>query len=88
MKLEIDKYLKDIIKEVPNKVQIFRKNSDKGKQMVYYTGFFQSDTYNNFTTKQAETIFGKMRNHLNDTSLLFYQRRLLGGGYEYIVRRR
>ena len=88
MKLEIDKYLKDIIKEVPNKVQIFRKNSDKGKQMVYYTGFFQSDTYNNFTTKQAETIFGKMRNHLNDTSLLFYQRRLYGGGYEYIVRRR
>ena len=88
MKLEIDKYLKDIIKEVPNKVQIFRKNSDKGKQMVYYTGFFQSDTYTNFTTKQAETIFGKMRNHLNDTSLLFYQRRLHGGGYEYIVRRR
>jgi len=88
MKLEIDKYLKDIIKNVPDKLHNFRKSSHKGTQMIYYTGFFQSDTFDNFTTKQAESIFGKMRNHLDDHSLLFFQRKLGSGGYEYIVKRR
>ena len=58
------------------------------KKMVYYTGNFAEDVLNNFTEKQSEKLFKKMRGYHDN--FIFVQRKVDQGaedinGYEYIV---
>lgn len=86
MSKEIDGYLKSVIKSIPDKLDRFYTSNEK--QMVYYTGNFAEDVLNNFTEKQSEKLFKKMRGYHDN--FIFVQRKVDQGaedinGYEYIV---
>ena len=97
---EIDRWLKTIIEQVPDKIKSFRDNKLES-QMVYYTGNWQKDVLDNLTAKQSEKIFKKMHKLHDEGGLQFLQKRLkdvkIGEseygkaetitGYQYIVMR-
>lgn len=99
-----DPYLKPIILDAVNKIEEFAWFRKKGDKSVYYEGHFQEDVLNNFSKKESDEIFNKMRRYLNDTRLLFLQKKvkvkykkILDTGlsiddsqyhYEYIVSKR
>ena len=86
MSKEIDHYLKSIIKDVPDKLDRFYTSNEKS--MVYYVGNFAEDVLNNFTEKQSEKLFKKIRGYHDNYVCL--QRKLKNDldGYEYIVAKR
>ena len=55
--------------------------------MVYYVGNFAEDVMNNFTEKQSEKLFKKIRTYHDN--YIFVQRKLKNDldGYEYIVKK-
>ena len=83
MSKEIDGYLKSLIKDVPDKLDRFYTSNEKS--MVYYVGNFAEDVMNNFTEKQSEKLFKKIRGYHDN--YIFVQRKLKNDldGYEYIV---
>ena len=83
MSKEIDGYLKSLIKDVPDKLDRFYNSNEKS--MVYYVGNFAEDVMNNFTEKQSEKLFKKIRGYHDN--YIFVQRKLKNDldGYEYIV---
>tara|TARA_Y100001937_G_scaffold20832_1_gene29152 strand:+ start:1087 stop:1347 length:261 start_codon:yes stop_codon:yes gene_type:complete len=83
MSKEIDGYLKSLIKDVPDKLDRFYTSNEKS--MVYYVGNFAEDVLNNFTEKQSEKLFKKIRTYHDN--YIFVQRKLKNDldGYEYIV---
>ena len=83
MSKEIDGYLKSLIKDVPDKLDRFYTSNEKS--MVYYVGNFAEDVLNNFTEKQSEKLFKKIRTYRDN--YIFVQRKLKNDldGYEYIV---
>ena len=83
MSKEIDHYLKSLIKDVPDKLNRFYTSNEKS--MVYYVGNFAEDVMNNFTEKQSEKLFKKIRGYHDN--YIFVQRKLKNDldGYEYIV---
>ena len=83
MSKEIDGYLKSLIKDVPEKLDRFYTSNEKS--MVYYVGNFAEDVLNNFTEKQSEKLFKKIRTYHDN--YIFVQRKLKNDldGYEYIV---
>ena len=83
MSKEIDHYLKSLIKDVPDKLDRFYNSNEKS--MVYYVGNFAEDVLNNFTEKQSEKLFKKIRGYHDN--YVFLQRKLTNDldGYEYIV---
>ena len=83
MSKEIDGYLKSLIKDVPDKLDRFYTSNEKS--MVYYVGNFAEDVMNNFTEKQSEKLFKKIRGYHDN--YVFLQRKLKNDldGYEYIV---
>lgn len=99
-----DPYLKPIILEAVKKIEEFAWFRKKGDQSIYYEGHFQEDVLNNFSKRESSEIFDKMRRYLNDSRLLFLQKkvkvkykRILDTGlsvddsqyhYEYIVSKR
>ena len=85
---ELDAYLKRIILKVPDELQRFLDDDDEGEfTMIYYSGNWSNDIYDNFTEIQAEKIFKRMAQFQN--KLVFVQKRLEQpiGGYEYQVAR-
>jgi hypothetical protein len=68
---ELDHYLKRIIDLVPDKIQNFIDGNEKS--MVYYTGSWAKDIYDNYTEKQSQKIF-KTMDKFND-KVMFFQRR-------------
>ena len=96
-----DPYLKPIILDAVKKIEEFAWFRKKGDQSIYYEGHFQEDVLNNFSKRESNEIFDKMRKYLNDNRLLFLQKkvkvkykRILDTGlsvddsqyhYEYIV---
>ena len=85
---ELDAYLKRIILKVPDELQRFLDNNEEGEfSMIYYSGNWATDIYDNFTEIQAEKIFKRMAQFQN--KLVFVQKRLEQpvGGYEYQVAR-
>ena len=85
---ELDAYLKRIILKVPDELQRFLDDDDEGEfTMIYYSGNWSNDIYDNFTEIQAEKIFKRMAQFQN--KLVFVQKRLElpVGGYEYQVAR-
>ena len=99
-----DPYLKPIILDAVKKIEEFAWFRKKGDQSIYYEGHFQEDVLNNFSKRESNEIFDKMRRYLNDSRLLFLQKkvkvkykRILDTGlsvddsqyhYEYIVSKR
>ena len=99
-----DPYLKPIILNAIKKIEEFAWFRKKGDQSIYYEGHFQEDVLNNFSKRESNEIFDKMRKYLNDNRLLFLQKkvkvkykRILDTGltvddsqyhYEYIVSKR
>ena len=85
MSKEIDGYLKSVIKNVPDKLDRFYNSNEKS--MVYYVGNFAEDVMNNFTEKQSEKLFKKIRTYHDN--YIFVQRKLKNDldGYEYIVKK-
>ena len=85
MSKEIDGYLKSLIKDVPDKLDRFYNSNEKS--MVYYVGNFAEDVMNNFTEKQSEKLFKKIRTYHDN--YIFVQRKLKNDldGYEYIVKK-
>ena len=85
MSKEIDGYLKSLIKDVPDKLDRFYTSNEKS--MVYYVGNFAEDVMNNFTEKQSEKLFKKIRGYHDN--YIFVQRKLKNDldGYEYIVKK-
>ena len=85
---ELDAYLKRIILKVPDELQRFLDNNEEGEfSMIYYSGNWSNDIYDNFTEIQAEKIFKRMAQFQN--KLVFVQKRLEQpvGVYEYQVAR-
>ena len=99
-----DPYLKRIILNAIKKIEEFAWFRKKGDQSIYYEGHFQEDVLNNFSKRESNEIFDKMRKYLNDNRLLFLQKKvkvkykkILDTGlsvddsqyhYEYIVSKR
>jgi hypothetical protein len=90
---ELDHHLKNIIGKVPDMLKNFIKSDDQ--QLLYYSGEWAKDVYDNFTDKQAEKIFKKIEKIQPD--LMFFQKKLpefsdeegnVYGGYDYIVRKK
>ena len=72
---ELDAYLKRIILKVPDELQRFLDNNEEGEfSMIYYSGNWATDIYDNFTEIQAEKIFKRMAQFQN--KLVFVQKRL------------
>ena len=99
-----DEYLKPIILDAVKKIEEFAWFRVKGDRKVYYEGHFQEDVLNNFSKRESDEIFNRMRRYLDDDRLLFLQKKVkvrykkqLENGksiddsqhhYEYIVSKR
>ena len=71
-----DEYLKPIILDAVKKIEEFVWFRKKGDQSVYYEGHFQEDVLNNFSKRESDEIFNRMRRYLNDSRLLFLQKKV------------
>ena len=71
-----DPYLKPIILDAVKKIEEFAWFRKKGDQSIYYEGHFQEDVLNNFSKRESNEIFDKMRKYLNDNRLLFLQKKV------------
>jgi len=71
-----DPYLKPIILDAVKKIEEFAWFRKKGDQSVYYEGHFQEDVLNNFSKRESDEIFNRMRRYLNDSRLLFLQKKV------------
>jgi hypothetical protein len=80
MSKELDKYLKNVIKKVPEAIQSFLDDKNGEYQMVYYVGNWQDDVLNNFTQIQADKIFAEMRKFQDQC--YFFQKKVHGLEYE------
>jgi hypothetical protein len=71
-----DPYLKPIILDAVKKIEEFAWFRKKGDKTVYYEGNFQEDVLNNFSKRESDEIFSKMRRYLDDNRLLFLQKKV------------
>jgi len=87
MSKELDQYIRRLVREVPDVIDNILANKDIGHTHVYYSGEWQQDVFDNFTTIQSEKIFKKMSKYLANPNLSFYQKRIEEGNYDYYVRK-
>jgi hypothetical protein len=71
-----DPYLKPFILNAFKKIEEFAWFKNKGDRAIYYEGNFQEDVLNNFSKKESDEIFNRMRRYLNDDRLLFLQKKI------------
>tara|TARA_R100000664_G_C2738619_1_gene127494 strand:- start:11 stop:310 length:300 start_codon:yes stop_codon:yes gene_type:complete len=92
---ELDPYIKARVGEAILKLEGLIKPSNlPGTGRLYYTGNWAKDIYDNYTEKQAETIFKKIEKL--KPRLTFYQSKLESfkdedgktwGGYDYYAKK-
>ena len=92
---ELDPYIKARVGEAMLKLEGLIKTSNlPGTGRLYYTGNWAKDVYDNFTEKQAETIFKKVEKL--KPKLTLFQSKLeswkdeegeIWTGYDYIARK-
>ena len=92
---ELDPYIKSRVGEALLQLDGLIKPSNRpGTSRLYYTGNWAKDIFDNYTEKQAETIFKKVEK-LNP-HLTFYQSKLesfkdedgkIWGGYDYYAKK-
>tara|TARA_B100000902_G_C27255631_1_gene887695 strand:+ start:955 stop:1236 length:282 start_codon:yes stop_codon:yes gene_type:complete len=85
-KNHIDEWLKIQIKKGIEIIDNVSKNDVKGWEL-YYTGHLQKDILTNFPGRTSKKIFKGYRSHLDNSNLLFIQKRFEDNGYEYYVKR-
>jgi hypothetical protein len=71
-----DPFLKPVIMKSLDKLNEVLWLKQPGAKEVYYLGNFQEDVLNNFSQKQAENIFKKMKEYQNINCLTFFQRKI------------
>ena len=92
---ELDPYIKSRVGEALIQLGELLKSSNRpGTSRLYYTGNWAKDIYDNYTEKQAETIFNKVEKL--KPHLTFYQSKLESfkdedgkewGGYDYYAKK-
>jgi hypothetical protein len=92
---ELDHYLKEKISEAIIQLRELGKPSNKsGTDILYYTGNWAKDIYDNYTEKQAEKIFKNVEKLKK--GLLLYQVKLssfkdnegeIWSGYDYYAKK-
>ena len=92
---ELDPYIKSRVGEALIQLGELLKSSNRpGTSRLYYTGNWANDIYDNYTEKQAETIFKKVEKL--KPHLTFYQSKLESfkdedgkewGGYDYYAKK-
>ena len=92
---ELDPYIKARVGEALIQLGELLKSSNRsGTSRLYYTGNWAKDIYDNYTEKQAETIFGKVEKL--KPHLTFFQSKLESfkdedgkewGGYDYYAKK-
>ena len=92
---ELDPYIKARVGEALLKLEGLIKPSNRsGTSRLYYTGNWAKDIYDNYTEKQAETIFKKVEKL--KPNLTFFQSKLesfkdedgkIWGGYDYYAKK-
>ena len=92
---ELDPYIKSNVGEAIIQLTELTKPSNRpGTTKQYYLGNWAKDIYDNYTEKQAETIFAKVEKLKND--LTFFQVKIpsftdedgkVWGGYEYYAKK-
>ena len=92
---ELDPYIKSRVGEALICLeQLIKPSNLSGTSRVYYTGNWSKDIYDNYTEKQAETIFKKVEKL--KPHLTFYQSKLESfkdedgktwGGYDYYAKK-
>ena len=76
---QLDHYLRNVIQKVPEQIEDFLQSEEPS--MTYYTGSWASDVLNNFTEKQSEKIFNRMKKF---QSKCFFTQKKLPYATEYI----
>ena len=92
---ELDPYIKSRVGEALISLeQLIKPSNLPGTNRLYYTGNWAKDIYDNYTEKQAETIFKKVEKL--KPHLTFYQSKLESfkdedgkewGGYDYYAKK-
>ena len=92
---ELDPYIKSRVGEALIQLGELLKSSNRpGTSRLYYTGNWAKDIYDNYTEKQAETIFKKVEKL--KPNLTFFQSKLESfkdedgkewGGYDYYAKK-
>jgi len=71
-----DPFLKPIIQQSLDTIEEVINDNKPGEQTIYYSGNFQEDILNNFSQRQSEKIFKKMREFMDNDKLSFFQRKV------------
>jgi len=71
-----DPFLKPVIMNSLDKLNEVLWLKQPGTKEIYYEGNFQEDVLNNFSQKQSEKIFKKMKEYQSNTCLSFFQRKV------------
>ena len=92
---ELDPYIKSRVGEALIQLgELLKSSNRQGTSRLYYTGNWAKDIYDNYTEKQAETIFKKVEKL--KPHLTFYQSKLesfkdedgkVWGGYDYYAKK-
>jgi len=85
-KNHVDEWLQKQIKKGINIIDYVLQN-DVGKWELYYTGHLQKDILENFPGRRSKKIFKGYRELLDNSKLIFIQKRFEDHGYEYYVKR-
>ena len=92
---ELDPYIKSRVGEALIQLtELTKQSNNTGTSRLYYTGNWAKDIYDNYTEKQAETIFKKVEKL--KPHLTFFQSKLESfkdedgkewGGYDYYAKK-
>ena len=92
---ELDPYIKSRVGEALIQLgELLKPSNEPGTSRLYYTGNWAKDIYDNYTEKQAETIFKKVEKL--KPHLTFFQSKLESfkdedgkewGGYDYYAKK-
>ena len=70
-----DPFLKSAVMKSFYKIEELLWLKSSGDKAIYYEGNFQEDVLNNFSQKQSEKIFKRMKLFQSKENLMFFQRK-------------
>jgi len=85
-KNHVDDWLKQQIKKGINIIDYVLQNN-VSEWELYYTGHLHKDILNNFPGRTSKKIFKGYRELLDNSNLVFIQKKFEDHGYEYYVKK-
>ncbi len=85
-KNHVDDWLKQQIRKGINIIDYVLQNN-VGEWKLYYTGHLHKDILNNFPGRTSKKIFKGYRELLDNSNLVFIQKKFEDHGYEYYVKK-